>query len=87
MLGMRFVYFERGSGASDTVKPETVELTKRIINDIFLIVGGGIRSEDRASKLASAGADAIVTGTIVEEDPEKAARIIRAIKQHGFKGK
>ena len=87
MLGMRFVYFERGSGASDTVKPETVKLTKKIVNNIFLIVGGGIRSEDKASKLASAGADAIVTGTIVEEDLDKASRIIRAIKQHGFRKK
>lgn len=85
MLGMRFVYFERGSGVQDIVKPETVSLTKKLVNNIFLIVGGGIRSEDKAAKLASAGADAIVTGTIIEEDPEKASRIIKAIKHYGLK--
>ena len=87
MLGMRFVYFERGSGVSDIVKPETVSLTKKLVDNIFLIVGGGIRSEDKAARLASAGADAIVTGTIVEEDPEKASRIIKAIKHYGLKQK
>ena len=32
-----------------------------------LIVGGGIRTRERASLIAKAGADVVVTGTIVEK--------------------
>jgi len=78
-LGMRLVYLEAGSGAPDTVTPEMVGLVKKVI-DIPLIVGGGIRSPESAKKLAMAGADIFVTGTIIEKDKEKLFDIIKAIK-------
>jgi len=40
-----------------------------------LIVGGGIRTRDDAQKVAAAGADIIVTGTVVEESSNVKDRI------------
>ncbi len=81
-LGMKLVYLEAGSGAPQPVPEGMVSEVRKNI-DIPLIVGGGIRDGDKARKLATAGADIIVTGTIVEEskDIEKKLRsIILALK-------
>ena len=64
-LGMRFIYLEAGSGAKEPVPPGMIKSVKRYI-DIPLIVGGGIRSRGQALVAASAGADIIVTGNVVE---------------------
>lgn len=64
-LGMRFIYLEAGSGAREPVPPEMIRTVKHHI-DIPLIVGGGIRSRGQALVAASAGADIIVTGNVVE---------------------
>ncbi len=79
MLGMRFVYLEAGSGAPRTVSPKMVKAVKTNVPELFTIVGGGIRKPDDASKIARAGADAIVTGTIIEEGGDVES-IIKAIK-------
>ncbi len=81
MMGMRFVYFERGSGAPEPVPPEVIVYAKKVLpKHMFIIVGGGIRTVEDAERVAKAKPNAIVTGTIVEKDPEKALEIIRAIK-------
>jgi phosphoglycerol geranylgeranyltransferase len=48
--------------------------------DIPLIVGGGIRSIEDATKTSRAGANIIVTGTILEQG-KSLKPIIDAIKQ------
>ncbi len=64
-FGMRFVYLEAGSGAKQPVDPGIIRAVKRAI-DIPVIVGGGIRTADAAHESIKAGADIIVTGTLVE---------------------
>jgi phosphoglycerol geranylgeranyltransferase len=66
-LGMRFVYLEAGSGAASSVKPEMVKTIRKVFKG-FLIVGGGIRDPVTAKKIVSAGADAIVIGTLLEKN-------------------
>ncbi|MGQ9680018.1 MAG: geranylgeranylglyceryl/heptaprenylglyceryl phosphate synthase [Candidatus Bathyarchaeia archaeon] len=66
MLGMQFIYIEAGSGAKVPVPLEMVRMVKRHTK-IPLIIGGGIKDETTAFKIAEAGADMIVTGTIIEE--------------------
>ncbi len=66
-FGMRFVYLEAGSGAATNVNPEMVRAVRRAF-DGFLIVGGGIRDAGTAKQLADAGADALVIGTLLEQD-------------------
>jgi phosphoglycerol geranylgeranyltransferase len=66
-LGMRFVYLEAGSGATCSIKPEMVKAVRKSFNG-FLIVGGGIKDPMTAKKIVSAGADAIVIGTLLEKN-------------------
>jgi len=81
LLGMRFAYLEAGSGSPRPVPPEAVELSKRLARDVFLIVGGGVRDESTAAALARSGADAIVTGTLIEKDgPRAVGKVIKAVK-------
>lgn len=69
-LGMRFVYLEAGSGASQPVPSEMIRTVKDCVQ-IPVIVGGGIKTGKQARAIAVAGADVIVTGTIVEESKVK----------------
>jgi phosphoglycerol geranylgeranyltransferase len=78
-LGMRMVYLEAGSGANEPVPRKMVAATKRVLgDDVFLILGGGIRSGQAARALVEAGADLIVTGTGVERS-EDVASFVREI--------
>jgi phosphoglycerol geranylgeranyltransferase len=80
-LGMRFIYLEGGSGAKNPVPPEMIRTVKSLV-DATLIVGGGIRTKEQALTAASAGADIIVTGNVVESagSEQKVAEIISSIK-------
>ncbi len=64
-LGMRFVYLEAGSGADQPVPPAMIRAVKRATK-IPLIVGGGLRTAENAEDAIDAGADIIVTGSLVE---------------------
>ncbi len=66
-LGMRFLYLEAGSGAPSPVPTELLRAVRAVCS-IPLIVGGGIRTAADARGLLDAGADALVTGTITEEE-------------------
>jgi len=81
-LGMRFIYLEGGSGAKNPVPPEMIRAVKHYVG-IPLIVGGGIRSRDQALAAASAGADIIVTGNVVEDTGvrRKVSEIIEGIRR------
>lgn len=70
-LGMRFVYLEGGSGVSHPVPSDMIQKVKKHI-EIPLIVGGGIRTGDQAKMAVEAGADLVVTGTVVEENNGRA---------------
>ena len=72
-MGMRLVYLEAGSGADSPVPTKMVALVKKLIGDVLLIVGGGIRSGAAAAELVAAGADLIVTGTSVERSQDVAS--------------
>jgi phosphoglycerol geranylgeranyltransferase len=81
-LGMRFVYFEAGSGAKQAVNPEMVSLTKKVTS-IPLIVGGGIKTSSQSKALAKAGVNIIVTGTLTEKEnnlKDKMGEIVSSIK-------
>jgi phosphoglycerol geranylgeranyltransferase len=80
-LGMHFIYLEGGSGAKNPVPPEMIRMVKQL-TDIPLIVGGGIKTKEQALAAASAGADIIVTGNIVEstDGKQKVSEIIEGVK-------
>jgi len=80
-LGMHFIYLEGGSGAKEPVPPEMIRIVKHYI-DIPLIVGGGIKTKAQALAAASAGADVIVTGNVIEtsDAKQRVSEIIEGIK-------
>ncbi len=69
-FGMRFVYLEAGSGVGKPVPSTMAKAVKNVI-DIPLIVGGGIRTGEQVKEIAKAGADIVVTGTVLEENRGK----------------
>ena len=81
-LGMRFIYLEAGSGAKTPVPPDMIRAVKHCV-DAPIVVGGGIRSREQALAAASAGADIIVTGNIIEEVGmrRRVSEIIEGIKR------
>lgn len=64
-FGMKLLYLEAGSGANQPIPEEIIVKVKKS-TDLILIVGGGIRDGETARKIVDAGADIIVTGTVVE---------------------
>jgi phosphoglycerol geranylgeranyltransferase len=84
-LGMRFVYLEAGSGAEHPVPPRMVRAVRRA-TDLVLIVGGGIRTAGAAAERIRAGADILVTGTLVERAQDRITelkKVIEAVRRAG----
>lgn len=84
-FGMRFIYLEAGSGADRPVPVEMVQAVREAIA-FTLIVGGGIRTPKAAAERVKAGAEIIVTGTLVErakDRAEKLREIVKAVKSSG----
>jgi phosphoglycerol geranylgeranyltransferase len=79
-LGMRYIYLEAGSGAKEPVPPEIIHAVKKVVKG-KVIVGGGIRTVNQAINAVKAGADIIVTGTLIEEGNGKRIKeIIKSIR-------
>ncbi|MEM0372483.1 MAG: geranylgeranylglyceryl/heptaprenylglyceryl phosphate synthase [archaeon] len=84
-MGMKLVYYEGGSGASEPISDEMIRTAKKVI-DIPLIVGGGIKTGEQAYEKVKAGADIIVTGTAVEKSKdfkEKLKELVGGVKKAG----
>lgn len=67
-LGMKLVFMDAGSGAKMSIPTEMIRNIKSNIN-IPLIVGGGIKTPDEAKEKVEAGADFIVIGSAIENNP------------------
>jgi phosphoglycerol geranylgeranyltransferase len=84
-MGMHYIYLEAGSGADTPISAAMVGAVKQAVGEeTKVIVGGGIRTGEIAARLVKAGADMIVTGTIVEQVSDirsKISELVDAIKQ------
>jgi putative glycerol-1-phosphate prenyltransferase len=69
LLGLRLTYLDCGSGAQKPVSNKMVNLVSESV-DHPLLVGGGIRTGQKAREIFQSGADLIVVGTAFEENPE-----------------
>ena len=81
-FGMDLLYLEAGSGAPEPVPVPMVKAARESV-DIPLVIGGGIVTPKQAADLAAAGADIIVTGTLVEDDDfeDRLKRIIDKVHE------
>ena len=66
MFGFKILYLEAGSGASSQVDESSIK-SAREVDELCIVVGGGIRTGEQASLAAKSGANWIVTGTLTEE--------------------
>lgn len=67
LLGMKLMYLEAGSGASEPVSKAIISLVKQELQ-IPIIVGGGIRNKQKLENAYESGADMVVIGTAFEEN-------------------
>ncbi len=68
-LGLKMIYLEAGSGAKNHVPIELIRLVKKEIS-IPLIVGGGLKTVDQINAVFAAGANVVVLGNGIENNPE-----------------
>ncbi|UXD21568.1 geranylgeranylglyceryl phosphate synthase [Ignicoccus pacificus DSM 13166] len=81
-LGFRAIYVEAGSGARTHVPPQTVAMIKKLLgNEVFLMIGGGIKNAETALSILKAGADGIIIGTLIEKEPEKAVELAKVVRE------
>ncbi len=81
-MGMSYVYLEAGNGAAQPVPAGMIRAVKRELT-VPLIVGGGIRTAIDARRVRQAGADIVVTGTVIETAGyrERLRSILSALKE------
>ncbi|MFM7309747.1 MAG: geranylgeranylglyceryl/heptaprenylglyceryl phosphate synthase [Flavobacteriales bacterium] len=73
-LGLKCIYLDAGSGAEKSVTPEMVRAVREAVQ-IPVMVGGGLRSKQHIQALQDAGADLVVVGTFLEENPENISQL------------
>ena len=81
MLGLKMIYMDAGSGAQTPVSKSMIQAVAGAI-EVPLIVGGGIRTPEKALENIEAGADLVVVGNAIEKDPSLLNEIASAI--HGY---
>ncbi len=69
LMGNKLIYLEAGSGSVNIIKRHVITEVKKNIS-IPLIVGGGIKTRDNIKDIFEAGADIVVVGSAVEQNPE-----------------
>jgi len=67
-LGFRLIYLEAGSGAAQPIPPDVVRAVRETVH-LPLMVGGGLRRAEDVEAILRAGADFVVLGTILEQNP------------------
>ncbi len=77
MLGLKYIYLEAGSGAKTSINIKIIKGVKENIS-IPLIVGGGIKTPNDVKSAFNAGADIIVVGNVIEQNPEILHELVKA---------
>lgn len=78
MLGLKTIFMDAGSGAFNPVNQRMIKSVSEAVN-VPLIVGGGIKSPEKAYENCKAGADIIVVGNAIESSASLINEISHAI--------
>ena len=78
MLVMKLIYMDAASGAKKAIGEEMIAAVGKHI-EVPLVVGGGIRTAEKAYLNCKAGADVIVVGNAIEKDASLITEIAAAI--------
>jgi putative glycerol-1-phosphate prenyltransferase len=79
LLGQKAIYLEAGSGANNSVSANVIKQVKEQIS-IPLIVGGGLKTPRDIEVAANSGADVVVVGNILENDPDRINSLVSTVK-------
>jgi len=82
-FGFKYIYLEAGSGATNPIPASFISKVKQFLTTSILIVGGGIRSMKDSYNAVLGGADIVVTGSIIEDDPYKLREIVEGVIRGG----
>jgi putative glycerol-1-phosphate prenyltransferase len=78
-LGLQLIFLDAGSGAQNPVHADMVNAVANTI-DVPLIVGGGIKTPEKAQENLRSGADLLVIGDAIEKNPELIPEIADATR-------
>ncbi len=81
LLGLRNIFLDAGSGALYPVPADTIRAVRSSV-DTPIIVGGGINSFEKAHNAMEAGADVIVVGNGIEQNPGLLPEIAACVKAY-----
>ncbi len=76
-LGHQLTYLDCGSGAKNHASLPLIEAVKKEVSTP-LIVGGGITTKEQVEAVFGAGADVVVVGNRLEENPEFLSDLVAA---------
>lgn len=79
-LGHRLTYLDAGSGALHPVSVDMIRAVREETAGMPLIVGGGITNATQAENALLAGADCIVVGNSLEENPQLLPELAAVVK-------
>ncbi len=80
LSGHKMIYLESGSGASNSINSKAINEVKNHIS-IPLIVGGGLKKPTDIKRVSKAGANIVIVGNAIEENPEKLNLMVEALKK------
>jgi len=80
LSGHKMLYLESGSGASNSLDSKTIKEVKKHIS-IPLIVGGGLKEPSDINRVSNAGANIVMVGNAIEENPDKLNLMVKALKK------
>ena len=80
-LGLKTIFMDAGSGARVPVSRSMIETVSRTVS-VPLIIGGGIKSPEKALENCDAGADVVVVGNSIEKNQNLISEISDAV--HSF---
>ena len=80
MLGMKLIFMDAGSGAQRTVSEDMIGFVKQSVN-VPVIVGGGIKTEEKLESVLFAGADIAVIGNKFETEPGMIAGFAEKVRE------
>lgn len=76
-LGQQLIYLDCGSGANQHASPRLIAAVKNEV-DVPIIVGGGIKTKEDAESVFRSGADVVVVGNKLEENPNFLTELVKA---------
>ena len=78
LLGLKLIFMDGGSGAKNPISSKMIEDVSKSIS-VPLIIGGGIKTPEKAIENCKAGADIIVVGNSIEKDFSMIRKISEAV--------